>query len=326
MLKTRLWMGALLVILVLGVLFLDQWLAPWYPFLFLVVAVFALGSCAELLSLFDSWGGRSPGLSVPKHGRPGGPPPQKEISALVLGARRDPSRRPQTVVCYGGVALLVVANWLPHLLPPEYAGAGDTSWLWIGGTFALVVLSAFVWEMTVFREPGYAVERMTLTVWIVAYLGLLPSFLAQLRFQPEASRGSWALALAIFVPKFGDMGAYFTGRFLGRHPMTPVLSPKKTWEGCAGGLAAAVLTTLILQALLPGFRSGSLGMIIAIGFGLAVGVAGILGDLAESLLKRDCQKKDASQVLPGFGGVLDVVDSIIFAAPVVYGLVRLTAA
>jgi phosphatidate cytidylyltransferase len=111
----------------------------------------------------------------------------------------------------------------------------------------------------------------------------------------------------------GDTGAYFTGRLLGRHKMAPVLSPKKTWEGAAGGMVAAVLTALGINALGP-----VLHPLAAVGFGLTVGIAGLLGDLAESLIKRDCQQKDASQIMPGFGGVLDVVDAIIFAGPVAY--------
>jgi phosphatidate cytidylyltransferase len=96
--------------------------------------------------------------------------------------------------------------------------------------------------------------------------------------------------------------------------MSPVLSPKKTWEGLAGGLIVAMGTAVALNTLgpvLPCIWS-------ALGFGLTVGVAGVLGDLAESLIKRECRQKDASQVMPGFGGVLDVVDSIIYAAPIAY--------
>lgn len=159
-------------------------------------------------------------------------------------------------------------------------------------------------------------------VWIVAYLGLLPSFFAQLRWLEgpgEPNRGTLALALAIFVPKMGDTGAYFTGRLLGRHRMAPVLSPKKTWEGAAGGLATAVLAAIGIDSLGPVLRGG-IGA--AIGFGITVGLAGLLGDLAESLIKRDCRRKDASQAMPGFGGVLDVVDSIVFAAPVAYWWLR----
>jgi phosphatidate cytidylyltransferase len=102
--------------------------------------------------------------------------------------------------------------------------------------------------------------------------------------------------------------------------MTPLLSPKKTWEGFVGGLAAAVLVAVGFYQLDPVLRGAPLA---AVGFGATVWVAGVLGDLAESLIKRDCRRKDASQAIPGFGGVLDVVDSIVFAAPVAYCWLRL---
>ena len=127
------------------------------------------------------------------------------------------------------------------------------------------------------------------------------------------------LALAIFIPKCCDIGAYTAGRMVGRHRMTPVISPGKTWEGLAGGLVTAVAAAVALNRLgpvLPG--EGPASDVAAAGFGLTVGGAGVLGDLAESLIKRQYRQKDASHVMPGFGGVLDVVDSILFAAPVAY--------
>jgi phosphatidate cytidylyltransferase len=156
------------------------------------------------------------------------------------------------------------------------------------------------------------VNRIALSVLTVCYLGLLPSFLLQLRWLPA---GTEALALVFFVPKIGDSAAYFTGRLFGRHPMTPILSPKKTWEGAAGHLIGAALGGWALNLLGPVVPGGVIG---ALAFGFALGLAGMLGDLAESLIKRDCQQKDASRIMPGFGGVLDVVDSILFAAPVAY--------
>jgi phosphatidate cytidylyltransferase len=287
MLRTRLWMGGFLVALSAGVLALDQYLPPWYPFLFVLVLALSLVACHELLSLLDA------------------------------------ARRPPAPLCYAAVAAVLAVNWVPHVVPAARALSADP-WSWVAGTFAAVVLSAFLWEMAVFREPGQSVTRIALTVWVAAYLGLLPSFLAQLRWLPDPMgysgipRGTLALALAIFVPKFCDVGAYFTGRFLGRHKAAPVLSPKKTWEGFAGGLVVAVLTALAVHGLGPVFPGGGWAALSAAAFGLVVGVVGIFGDLAESLVKRDGQKKDASQVVPGFGGVLDVVDSIVFAAPIVY--------
>jgi phosphatidate cytidylyltransferase len=270
-------MGALLVLLTSGVLALDQYLAPWYPFLLLLVLVLGLLGTLELHRLLSAFA------------------------------------RPPLALCLGGVLVVLLANW-----PANIGLSGASVWRDVAGAFAAVVLAAFLVEMATFRDPGGSVLRIGLAVWAVAYLGVLPCFLAQLRWPGEGqspAQGVTALALTIFVPKFCDIGAYFTGRALGRHKMTPVLSPKKTWEGLAGGLLAAVLAAVgINRALAPVLHND----LSAIGFGLAVGLAGVLGDLAESLIKRDCRQKDASHIMPGFGGVLDVVDSIVFAAPVAY--------
>jgi phosphatidate cytidylyltransferase len=273
MLRTRLWMGAVLIGLALGDVFLDRSLAPWYPFLLLIVLGLSLAACLELRALLRVY---------------------QPLPAWL---------------CVGGVAALGLTNWLAHAIPLP-----GSPWFWIAWMFATVVLAAFLAEMAAFREPGGVVLRLALVVWTVAYLGLLPCFLAQLRWLPEP-RGTVALLLAIFVPKMCDTGAYFTGRLLGRHPMAPVLSPKKTWEGAAGGMVWSVVTAIGLNRLGPALSGG---LAAEVGFGLTVGLAGLLGDLAESLVKRDCQAKDASQMMPGFGGVLDVVDSIAFAAPVAY--------
>jgi phosphatidate cytidylyltransferase len=275
MLRTRLWMGSVLVTLVAGVLLIDQKLGPWFPFLLALVAGLTVAATFELLRLLPA------------------------------------NIRPPAGVCYAGGAALVAANWLPHWV------AGDVSaWPAVSGTLAAAVMVVFVAEMAAFREPGRSVMRAALAIWLFAYVGLLPSFLAQLRWEgPTLAHSTAALTLAIFVPKCCDIGAYFTGRLIGRHRMTPVLSPKKTWEGAAGGLIAAVVVSALLDRLGPAqVLRGNLA--IEAGFGLTVGMAGMLGDLAESLVKRDFQHKDASQALPGYGGVLDVVDAILFAAPV----------
>jgi phosphatidate cytidylyltransferase len=272
-------------LLTAAMLVADQWLADWDPFLLLFFVVLAPLSCGEMLTL--------------------------------LG----PERRPPAWFCHTGVLLLLLGNWPAHLwggqlVPP--LGAPET----IIGLFAGVTLAAFCLEMATYREPGGSVRRISLTVWIMTYLGLLPSFLALLRWLPSSpdypSRGVTAIALAIFVPKVCDIGAYFTGRLLGRTPMTPVLSPKKTWEGLAGGLAFATLFAVAVNHFSPVMSH----VLLAVGFGFTVALAGVLGDLAESLVKRDCRQKDASAVVPGFGGVLDVVDSILFAAPVAYWWLR----
>jgi phosphatidate cytidylyltransferase len=280
MLRTRLWMGATLIALVLGVLVVDRHLAPWFPFLLTLVAVLSLAATLELLHL---------------------------LNAAV---------RPPATLCVIGVLATVAANWLPHLPAWPFA---LTVWPLLVAVLASFVLAAFLWEMATFQEPGHSVTRMALAVWLLGYLGLLPSFLAQLRWLPPSiDHGTMALALTIFVPKMCDTGAYFTGRLLGRHKMTPVLSPKKTWEGAAGGLTLAAVTAVLADWLGPAPVLQE-NLLIEVAFGLTVGAAGMLGDLGESLVKRDCRHKDASQVVPGFGGVLDVVDALLFAAPVAYG-------
>jgi len=289
-------MGTILVLLAAAMLAFDQPYKPFHPFLLLFVLVFVPLACLELLQL--------------------------------LG----PERRPAASFCLPAVLAVLLANWPAHVLP-ALTGSADApeaqqaqAWNNVLAVFTAVVLAAFLVEMAAYREPGGSVQRIAVTVWIVAYLGLLPSFLVQQRWLEELgdsgggpARGVAALALTIFVPKVCDIGAFFMGKLLGRHQMTPILSPKKTWEGFAGGMAAAVLLAVLLNRYLPALRGGDLA---ALGFGLTVGLAGVLGDLAESLVKRDCRQKDASQLVPGFGGVLDVVDSILFAAPVAYCWLR----
>jgi phosphatidate cytidylyltransferase len=290
MLRTRLWMGACLIAVVAGVLSFDRRLEPWFPFLFVLVVGLTLVGCHELLGLLPAQG------------------------------------KPAAWLCYSAILALGLANWLPHVV--NQVGAPRAwnlrPWACVAGVFAAIVLSAFLAEMATFQAPGESVKRVALTVWIAAYLGLLGSFLAQLRWLPDLGggpstgrRATVALALAIFVPKCCDIGAYFTGRFLGKHPLAPVLSPKKTWEGAAGGLLASIVAALVVERL-SGVPLIEGGMVVMGALGLTLGIAGMFGDLAESLIKRDCQRKDASQAVPGFGGVLDVVDSIVFAAPVTY--------
>jgi phosphatidate cytidylyltransferase len=288
MLKTRMWMGSLLILLVICVLLFDP--AP-YPFLLLLAIFLAAAGSLELYHII----GAVHGLSL--------------------------------WLCGGSVLAVLLANWPSHLWPWLF---GSDPWRLLLTVFSGVVFLGFLLEMAAFRPmpqiadsadagSGGVVIRLSLLVWMTAYLGLLPSFLLQLRWldagaaAPRDARG--ALALCIFIPKCCDIGAYFTGRFLGRHPMSPVLSPKKTWEGLLGGLLLSAGAAVAINRPLSVVHGGDLA---AAAFGVIVGGVGALGDLAESMIKRDCRRKDASRMMPGFGGVLDVIDSILFAAPVAY--------
>jgi phosphatidate cytidylyltransferase len=272
-------MGSLLIGLAVLILLEDRWFAPWYPVFFVCYIAASLLATRELLDL------------IPEESRP--------CEWLTMAT----------------VLIIAVMNWWPASDPPPRLGVWDLIGIWL----LVGVFAAFIREMRLFQGPSHIVHRIALTALVIIYLGVLPSFLAQLRFL-GGERSTVALALAVFVPKCNDIGAYFTGKFLtgrilGRKLMTPLLSPKKTWQGFVGGMIASVMVALAIQAYFPVLPFGWYG---AIGFGLTVGLAGVIGDLAESLIKRDLQTKDASQSVPGFGGVLDVIDSLLFAAPVAY--------
>jgi phosphatidate cytidylyltransferase len=219
--------------------------------------------------------------------------------------------RPPAAPTVAAVLLVMVANWVP-LFDPS-VGRREAVLVAFLAVFMVAVLA----EMARYREPGGIVPRLGLVLFAAAYLGLLGSAFAQLRWlSADPVRTSWLLGLAIFIPKGADTGAYFAGRAFGRHRMTPHLSPKKTWEGLAGGLTWSALTAVGFDLVAGGLFGH--GMIEAAAFGVVVGSVGVLGDLAESLVKRDGRAKDAAASIPGFGGLLDVIDSVLFAAPVAY--------
>ena len=280
MLRTRLWVGSLLALAAGGLLVGDQYLAPWFPCLFACLMFLGVVATRELVRLLPA------------------------------------AFRPSEALAVTAVLLTLAANWYPVTRAQSSLSAASP-WPLVTFVLAGVLIAAFLLEINRYRgESGAAVPRVALTVFSVAYLGVLASFLAQLRWvDAELGRTSLILALTIFVPKFGDVGAFFAGTFFGRHKMTPILSPKKTWEGAIGGLLASVLVAVGLSFAADVFKHGVLE---AVAFGVVVCVAGVLGDLAESLIKRDCQMKDAAHSIPGFGGVLDVIDSVLFAAPVAY--------
>ena len=181
------------------------------------------------------------------------------------------------------------------------------------------VLIAFVGEMLRFKLPGGHLINLTGAVFAIVYVGLLGSFLVMLRI----AYGVPALVSMIVVAKLCDVGAYTVGRLIGRHKMAPSLSPGKTIEGAVGGIAFAILGAWLSVAVLFPAATGEPSQTTWIGvviYGLAVGLAGMLGDLAESLIKRDVMRKDSGTNVPGFGGFLDVYDSLLLAAPVAFGL------
>ena len=125
----------------------------------------------------------------------------------------------------------------------------------------------------------------------------------------------------LVVTKFSDMGAYLTGSVIGKHPLVPHISPKKTWEGFFGALAFSTAGACGLVWLKPDWFS-FLSQTDAVILGLGLGFAAVIGDLAESIVKRSADVKDSGSLLPGIGGSLDLIDSILFTAPLMYFYLR----
>jgi phosphatidate cytidylyltransferase len=159
-----------------------------------------------------------------------------------------------------------------------------------------------------------AVPAAAATLLGACYLGGLGGALAALRAMPPADLGAWRLTLLLAIIMSADTLAFFAGSAFGRHKLAPRISPGKTLEGLAGGLVGGILAALVVRRLgLP-----SLPLVDAIALGAVVAGLGVVGDLAESLLKRWAGVKDSGALFPGHGGMLDRLDSLLFGAPVLY--------
>ncbi len=212
---------------------------------------------------------------------------------------------PLAPAVYGGNLLLIVSNWM---------------FAFCGMLFALAIgaMAILMGEIRRYEKPGGVTADMAAAVFALVYVGVMFGFVVQLRM----SWGIAALASLLIVVKLGDIGAYTVGRLFGRHQIAPVLSPGKTVEGAIGALTFACFGSWVTFRWLVPWLAGE-GAAAGpwwgwTAFGLLVGTAGLLGDLAESLIKRDVGWKDSSSWLPGFGGVLDILDSILLAAPVAW--------
>jgi phosphatidate cytidylyltransferase len=194
----------------------------------------------------------------------------------------------------------------------------------VGLVFTTFVVEIVLVERTG-KDPPQALASVAWTLLVVLAVGLLGVFLAKIRFfqtgppgaEPDRWEGFMCLVLTLAVVKGADIGAYTVGSLLGRHKLTPALSPAKTVEGVVGAFAFG-----IGFAFLIGLTWGRLTWDQTLLFGGAVSVSGVLGDLAESLMKRACGVKDSGRI-PGFGGALDILDSMLAAGPVAYLLLTL---
>jgi phosphatidate cytidylyltransferase len=204
---------------------------------------------------------------------------------------------------------IAVAGVIP--LMASFGESGDLLPGWSGLALAgatVVLLGTFLFRQEPLEKIPRAVSVVTLA-WL--YCGLLVASLVGLRLRFGVG---WVI-LAFVATWANDTFAYFAGHSFGRHKLFERISPKKTWEGFAGGVVGSVVGALVTRALL---LSGELTLGGAVVIGLGAAVLGPLGDLAESMVKRAAGVKDSSRIIPGHGGLLDRIDALLFVGPWIY--------
>jgi phosphatidate cytidylyltransferase len=201
-----------------------------------------------------------------------------------------------------GAAACPVGAWL---WPQGGRSFQDWSGVLAAGAVAALLAAAMLQRGSIEQAPRSA--ALGALAW--GYAGLLPASVVALRVREDAG---WQWVVLLFVVTWAnDTFAYFTGRFLGRRPLAPRISPKKTWEGFWGGAAGSVGGALAVKFLfLPG-----LSVQAAVVLGAGAAVLGPIGDLSESMLKRAAGVKDSGKIIPGHGGLLDRIDAVLFVAP-----------
>jgi phosphatidate cytidylyltransferase len=188
-------------------------------------------------------------------------------------------------------------------------------------TMALFVIGVLISQTFRFRQDfSKMLTGVGVTMLGVFYVAFLGGFLVAMRvgFENGVNLSTHLLGYFFLVIFGSDIGAYFAGRALGKHKLAPAISPGKTVEGLIGGLLAAAGTA----ALATGLFFPELPYKVSIPLGIVLAAVGVLGDLAESAMKRGSKTKDAASILPGHGGLLDRLDSLLFGAPILYYFAR----
>lgn len=284
MLKYRLILGPIMIALLLGVLWLDQWMEQ---------AGHARSGLMILLVLV------LPGIFFAS----------RELAILLRAKGVATGYRVLFLSGAAGCAGVYA------VLQEDLYIAGPTVMLLVSLGIGALLLGVLVQCKGQNTEGTMAAGAAA--VFAFVYLGLMPGTLLAIRVMPF-EHAVWILAAALLTTKSCDIGAYFTGRAIGKHKLIPWLSPKKTWEGLVGGVIVASLVSL--ATLMP---LANLHWAYALAVGAVLAVVGQGGDLLASMMKRDAAVKDSGSSIPGFGGVLDVIDSPLLAGPVAYWLLAM---
>lgn len=227
------------------------------------------------------------------------------------------------VIGLGGVefSALAAAKGLIVLNPAALIGLMLLATAWYWPQVIHVSMSTYLLTVAALTLAGVFLQQHArsgtdgvlancgISCFMLMYLGMLSAFVLGIRIDV----GLWPTLMFFFAVKSSDIGAYTFGRLFGRHKLAPRVSPGKTWEGMAGAVVFAVIVSVAFAAVFGIIKTGP-----ALAFGAVVAVIGQLSDLTESMLKRDAKQKDSSNRVPGFGGILDVIDSPLFAAPFAY--------
>lgn len=290
MLKQRLTLGTVFILLIAGLAILDQWLegrpVTWWPGRDTLPPAMAL---VPIILLAGAMGGR-------------------EVARILRAKGIEIRTAPAVLAALMGVSVMSFGA----------EGMNGVSGLALGAGAAVLSWSLGLVYAVRNRTTSGAVAVAGAVLLVHVYMGLMPGFIVLIRREHPV----WILIWVLACVKFCDIGAYFTGTTIGRNKMIPWLSPGKTWEGLAGGL----ITSGVAGAV-GVWWMGRSGLsvpppLIGAAMGVLFGGFGQLGDLAASLHKRDAGVKDSGTSVPGFGGVLDLIDSPVLVAPIAFWLLH----
>jgi phosphatidate cytidylyltransferase len=250
------------------------------------------------------------------------------MALLVLAGLREFYRMAKTqgwrpFTCFGMVMSVLLVFLHERWCLEKWHGASRLSPDLMSTLIAAITIGCFLLQLTRETTKG-AIGNVATTLLGLIYVWFLPSFLVKIRHLGIPGGWGWQydgvemIFVAITVAKTSDVGALLVGSKLGKHKMCPTLSPKKTWEGAAGGIFFSVALICAFVLFEPSMALAKIGWGKLVGLGVLLAVSAMLGDLVESAFKRDSEIKDAGGGVPGFGGVLDLIDSLMISSPAMY--------
>ena len=186
--------------------------------------------------------------------------------------------------------------------------------------FIILFVLGLCLRQLVSKSNAAGITAIATTLLGLMYVPWLLNFIQKINFFPDVE-GKYFLLYFILVTKFSDMGAYSVGSLIGRHKMIPRISPGKTWEGFAGAILVSTAASLVFVHFF-GSRMAGMNFLHATILGIVLSVTAVIGDLIESLFKREAGVKDSGGLFPGIGGILDLLDSLLFNAPIMYFYLR----